>query len=308
VKLRIAALIAALSLTGLPAWSDEPPAKVLLIADTGFSAEDPVIASHTVYQICLMDWYVCPNGSNFQESGTAAFLTPQQLKSSGFDHGSKMARAAIAAYPDVKLILVRIIGQSQSGGRLPTSETVITRVLSWANKNAKKFNIGAVAISQGSSKIGSNARKCFASAATDKEVASLKAKGIYSFFPAGNEGKIDLINWPACIADAVAVGALDRSGSISNYSNYAFGQVDLYEPGYVIDTQSVLTYGSDNGTSLSTQYAAARWLSLVNQFPQVRPALIYWNFALSGEPVTNSKDIFGWSTSIESARQTLVSR
>ena len=115
MKLRIAALIAALSLTGLPAWSDEPPAKVLLIADTGFSAEDPVIAAHTVYQICLMDWYVCPNGSNFQESGTAAFLTPQQLKSSGFDHGSKMARAAIAAYPDVKLILVRIIGQSQSG-------------------------------------------------------------------------------------------------------------------------------------------------------------------------------------------------
>jgi hypothetical protein len=104
------------------------------------------------------------------------------------------------------------------------------------------------------------------------------------------------------------VGALDRSGSISNYSNYAYGQVDLYEPGYDIDTQSVLTYGSDNGTSLSTQYAAARWLSLVNEFPLVRPSLIYWKFALSGEPVTNAKDIFGWSTSIESARQTLVSR
>lgn len=308
VKLRIALLVAALVAAAIPAWSVESNPKVLVIADTGFTDSDPLIASHTVMQVCLMDWYACPNGTNFQESGTAASLTSAQMKASGFDHGSKMARSAIAAYPDVKLILIRVIGQSSSGGRMPTSESIITKVLSWTNKNAKLYNIGAVAISQGSTKIGSNARRCFSSPATEKEIASLKAKGIYTFFPAGNEGKSDLINWPACIADAVAVGALDKSGAIASYSNYAMGQVDIYEPGYVIDTETVALYGSDNGTSHSTQYAAAKWLSLVNQFPQVRPALIYWNYILSGDPVTNTKGYFGWSSSLESVRETLVSR
>jgi len=308
MKARLWIVVGALLLAISPSWSAEPTPKVLVIEDTGFSDSDPVIASHTIFQLCIMDWYACPNGSNFQESGTAAMLSSSQLKQSGFDHGSKMARSAIAAYPGVKLILIRIIGQSSTGSRMSTSESVITKVLAWANKNSKSYNIGAVAISQGSTKIGSNARRCLASPATDKEIAALKAKGIYSFFPAGNEGKSDLINWPACIADAVAVGALDKSGAIASYSNYAMGQVDVYEPGYVIDTETIAMYGSDNGTSHSTQYAAAKWLSLVNEYPQVRPALIYWNYILSGDPVTNSKGHFGWSTSIEGVRETLVSR
>lgn len=299
-------LVAAVFLAAAPVWSAEPAPKTLLIADTGFSSTDSLIASHTVYQICLMDWYACPNGNNFQESGTAALLAPAQLNSSGFDHGTKMARAAIAAYPDVKLILVRIIGQTSSGTRLSASEGVITKVLNWAEKNAATYNIGAIAISQGSNKIGTNARKCLASPATDKAVASLRAKGIYAFFPVGNEGKSDVINWPACIADAVAVGATEKSGEIASYSNYAPGQVDVYEPGYVIDS-TITTNTSDTGSSYSVQYAAAHWLSLVNHFPTTRPALIYWNFILSGEPISNSKGQLGWSTNTKSVVSTLTS-
>ena len=219
-----------------------------------------------------------------------------------------MARTAIAAYPDVKLILIRVIGQSSSGARLSTSESVVTKVLAWANKNAKTFNIGAVAISQGSNKVGTNARRCISSPATDKEVAGLKAKGIYSFFPSGNEGKSDLINWPACINDAVAVGALDKKGEIASFSNYALGQVDVYEPGYMIDTETINTYGSDNGTSLSTQYAAGRWLSIVNKYPQIRPSLIYWMYILSGEPVSNRKGHEGWSTNLDALEASLRTR
>jgi hypothetical protein len=226
---------------------------------------------------------------------------------SGFSHGSKMARAAIAAYPDVKLILIRIVGQNSQGGRMATSESIVTKVLSWVNKNASLYKIGAVAISQGSNKVGTNARRCLSSPATDKEIAALKAKGIYSFFPAGNEGRSDAINWPACIADAVAVGALDKNGAISSYSNDAPSQVDVYEPGYLTDTQTQPQYSSEYGTSYSTQYAAARWLLIVNQFPTIRPSLIYWNFIFSGDVVTNSKGQTGWSTDLDALRLSLTS-
>lgn len=308
MKLRAILAISALLLIALPSWSIEPAPKTLVIADTGFSDSDPVIASHTVLQLCIMDWSACPNGLTFQESGTAALLTSSQMSATGFSHGSKMARAAIAAYPDVKLILIRIVGQSSQGGRMSTSESIITKVLSWANKNANTYKIGAIAISQGSNKVGSNARRCFSSPATEKEVAALKAKGIYSFFPAGNEAKSDAINWPACIADAVAVGALDKSGSIANYSNDAPAQVDVYEPGYLTDTQTQPQYSDEYGTSYSTQYAAARWLSIMNLFPTVRPSLIYWKFVFSGEIVTNSKGQTGWSTDLSALRLSLTSQ
>ena len=308
MKARVLIAIVAAVCFALPAWSAEVSPKSLVIADTGFSETDSVIASHTVLQLCIMDWYACPNGSNFQESGTAAMLTSTQISTSGFSHGSKMARAAIAAYPGVKLILVRIIAQSSQGARMPTSESIVTKVLAWARKNAATYNIGAIAISQGSNKLGTNARKCFSSPATDKEVAALKAKGIYTFFPAGNEGRTDAINWPACISDAVAVGALDKKGLISQYSNDALGQVDIYEPGYLIDTVTQPQYSEENGTSFSTQYAAARWLSIVNQFPNIRPSLIYWSFIFSGDPVTNSKGINGWNTNIDALKLTLTSQ
>lgn len=306
MKARLWFLITALFLTVSPAWSTENSPKTLLIADTGFSSTDPVIASHTLFQLCLLDWSTCPNGSNFQESGTAASLTPAQMSANGFDHGTKMARAAIAAYPNVKLILVRIVAQGSNGARMSTSESIITKVLSWTSKNAAKYRIGSVAISQGSNKLATNSRKCLASPATDKEVASLKAKGIYSFFPAGNEGRSDAINWPACIADAVAVGALDKNGAISSYSNDAPSQVDLYEPGYLIDSTTQPQYSVEYGTSYSTQYAAARWLSMVNEFPTVRPSLIYWNFIFSGDLVTNSKGQSGWSTDLNALRVSLT--
>lgn len=307
MKVRIAIALAATLLFALPSSSAEVAPKTLLIADTGFSDSDPVIAAHTIYQLCIMDWYACPNGLNLQESGTAAMLNSTQFAASGFSHGSKMARAAISAYPDVKLILVRIIGQNSQGSRLPTSESIVTKVLAWANKNAATYKIGAVAISQGSNKIGVNARKCLTFPSTDKEIASLKAKGIYTFFPAGNDGRSDVINWPACIPDAIAVGALDPKGKIASYSNYAPGQIDLYTPGYSLDTTTLPVYSNENGTSYSVQHAAAQWLSLVNEFPAIRPSLIYWNFAFSGDLVTNSKGFSGWNTDIAEARLNLTS-
>lgn len=308
MKARILLTIFVFCLPMTPATSDQLSPKVLVIIDTGFNELDPVIASHTVLQVCIMDWYSCPDGSNFQESGTAAMLNQSQLAGKGFDHGSKMARAAIAAYPDVRLILIRMVAQTSNGSRMPTSEAIVTKVLAWSNKNAKTYNIGAVAMSQGSNKIGSNARRCFSSPATDKEIVALKAKGIFTFFPVGNEGRSNSVNWPSCIPDAVAVGALDKLGKIASYSNFAMGQVDLYEPGYALTLTEAPMYSAENGSSFSVQYAAARWLSLVNTFPTVRPSLIYWNFSFSGEPVTNSKGYFGWATDLDSVKDALLNR
>ena len=306
VKIRIF-VAALLAIAALPTAQAAPAPKTLVIIDTGFNAADPIIAAHTIHEVCIMDWYACPNGSNFQETPTAAMLTPSQLNGSGFIHGSKMARGAIAAYPDVQLILMRIIGQSSSGSRLSTSEAIVGKALAWVSKNAATYNIGAVAMSQGSSRAGTNARRCLSAPAVEKEIRSLKIKGIYTFFPTGNEGNSTFINWPACIADSVAVGATDKKGQIASYSNFAPGQVDIHEQGYPMEETATPVYSYENGTSYSVQFAAARWLSLVNAFPDKRASQIFWTYAYSGLPISSARGASGWAVNIDEARASLSS-
>lgn len=304
MKLRI--LIALALVFALMPQAHSATPKTMVIIDTGFNAADPIIASHTIYEVCILDWYACPNGSNFQETRTAALLTPTQLAASGFSHGSKMARAAIAAYPDIQLILIRIVAQSSSGNRLSTSEGIVTKALTWVSKNATKFNIGAVAMSQGSSRGGVGARNCLSIPGVDKEVRSLRIKGIYSFFPAGNEGRNSAINWPSCIPEAVAVGALDKKGQIASYSNFAPNQIDIFEQGYPMEETATPTYSYETGSSYSVQFAAARWLSLVNQFPDKRASQIFYTYAFSGELLSSPRAMGGWSVNFEAAKASLA--
>jgi hypothetical protein len=217
-----------------------------------------------------------------------------------------MARAAIAAYPDVQLILIRIIAQSSSGVRLSTNETIVGKALSWVSKNAVKFNIGAVAMSQGSNKSGLGARRCFSVPSVEKEVRSLRIKGIYAFFPVGNEGNSSQINWPACIPEAVAVGALDKKNQIASYSNFAPNQVDIFEQGYPMEETATPVYSYETGSSYSVQFAAARWLALVNQFPDKRPSQIFYAYAFSGDLLTHSRAEGGWSVNYEATKASLA--
>lgn len=274
------------------------PEKTLAIIDTGFNIEDSIISSHTVHEVCIMDYYMCPNGQNFYETDTAAGLTANQIRFSEFDHGSKMARAAIATNPNIKLVLIRIIAQAPNGNRMSTSENVVAKALQWVSKNYLLYNMGAVAMSQGTSRSDSNMRNCLSIPAAEREIRYLKLHNVYSFFPIGNDRRTTQINWPACLSDSVAVGGLDRAGNIADYNNYAPAQVDIYENGSMDFSESP-AYQSSSGSSISVQVAAAKYIQLVNLFPDKRPSQIFWAYIFSGDIVSGKNGVVGHTSNVE---------
>ena len=67
---------------------------------------------------------------------------------------------------------------------------------------------------------------------TAQDIKQLRQAGIYTFVPAGNDGKRLQVRFPGCASDAVTVGALDRDGKISSQSNgSATRMVTLYTDG-----------------------------------------------------------------------------
>jgi hypothetical protein len=68
--------------------------------------------------------------------------------------------------------------------------------------------------------------------ATARLIAQLREAGAYTFVPAGNDGSSTQVRFPGCASAAVTVGALDRDGKISSFSNgQATSMVKLYTDG-----------------------------------------------------------------------------
>jgi hypothetical protein len=65
-----------------------------------------------------------------------------------------------------------------------------------------------------------------------KYISELRKRGVYTFVPAGNDGKPFHVRFPGCASDAVTVGALNRDGKVSPYSNgSATEMIKLYSDG-----------------------------------------------------------------------------
>ena len=269
----------ALTLLGMPitTQANEMP-KVLVIADTGFDTQLPILRDRIVHEVCLLDWYSCPNGKNIQEGVGASALPLQIAQLGGFGHGTQMASIAVFTDPSVKFVLVRIIASSSSGTRLPTSDSIVLRLLEWVSTNREKYNIGAVAMAQGHHAVLQTKDYCPKTPAIEKKIAELKRFDIPVVLPAGNGADKSRIDWPACIPSALAIGASTQQEEIAKFSNFDRNLVDFYELGYF---DSYLPGGrkvSTSGTSVSALIAATKWVSQSNKMQAATYLALYRYF------------------------------
>jgi hypothetical protein len=186
------------------------------------------------------------------------------ITKNGFDHGTLIASTAVQYNPNLKILFIKIIANTPEGLRKPTGESTISAALFWVRENAAKYNVKAVSISQGSNGMlgKSGTDYCPTFTRTISAVQSLNAMSIPVFSAAGNARDYSRIDWPSCISDVVAVGAVDQIGEIASYSNndstlldfFALGNMPAVGPGNI--TKNIA------GTSSATQVAAATYLSL----------------------------------------------
>lgn len=244
----------------------------LAILDTALDSTIPQFQGKIAYEVCIIKWKSCPNGKEFMEGPGSASLPMNLLSSRNFNHGTQMVSAALEANPNMQIVFVRIIGNSIMGDRQTTGPSEVSKALEWVVENKTRFNIQAVAMSQGHHNLLSKSVDyCPNNIEVTKSIEKLALSGVAPFFASGNNGDKNRLDWPSCVANAISVGAVNTQGEVEFYSNNDNNRLTFLAPG----TSKIIYPGGSSGygigTSVSTQIAAAQFVALT----QAKPNLTY---------------------------------
>ena len=232
----------------LPAVSaEEKPA--IAIIDTAIDTS----RVNVIHEVCILYEIRCPNRKAFMEGPGAASLPASQLYRNGFQHGTIMSAISSAVNKDMNIVFIRIVAMTNTGRQGFYDDNLVNEALKWVSANKTKFNIVATSISFGSNKFTKKGHYCPVNDKLRNTITTLQSMGTASLFAAGNRYDKTRVDYPACIAEAVAVGSIGERGNIENYSNTG-AELDFYALGtYDISGNRII------GTSAATAALAAYW-------------------------------------------------
>ena len=272
-KALLALLSIAIAFTALaPAQAQDQ--KVLAIIDTAIdSSKFPSV----IYEACFTENNSCPNKLNSMEGpGSANAVVWNKSITNTIYHGHNMTAGALAVNQNIKIVFVRVYNVTALGNSSTSSDgSSIRLALEWVNKNASKYSIDAVSISQS----GINTKtKSLHSGCTNplilnpflNEVSQLTVKNIPVFAATGNDSLKNIVGFPACVEGVVGVGALaafPRTPSV--YENFAGVTnrgpgLDLVAPGDTAITRYDGAKSETSSTSGATVIAASAYVSRSN--------------------------------------------
>jgi hypothetical protein len=234
----------------------------LVIADTALDSTTAEFSKNIVLELCILEWSTCPNGDKFMQGKGSANLPTGQILNNGFNHGTQMVSAAVRTNPDLNIIFIRITGNSSSGLRLTSGDFTVAKMLDWVSNNKESYNIQAVVMSQGHHNLSSLSDYCPRSFMVEGVINKLYSQQVPIFLPAGNRGDKSRIDWPACLPLTFGIGALDQSRSIASYTNLDKNLIDYFELGNLRVLDANGTERNSEGTSISAQIAAAKWMQI----------------------------------------------
>jgi hypothetical protein len=241
------------------------------VLDTAINSSLPIFKDKIAYEVCILEWASCPNGQKFMEGPGSANLPLSILNNGqGFDHGTQMSSVAVNTNPNIKIVFVRIIGNTPSGARQTTGDAGIALALKWVLDNKSKYNIQSVVMSQANHGIVTTQTEyCPVTAPVRGMISSMVASNLPVFFPAGNSRDYSRLSWPACINESISVGMADQYDQIDNMSNYDVNRLDFYATGNMRVSSADGSLRNGAGSSISAQVAAASWAGLKFKNPNL---------------------------------------
>jgi hypothetical protein len=242
---------------------------VLAIIDTAIDSNK---VTSVIHEVCFTDSLsmACPDGKLFMEGkGSAGSKVWPTSMLNGVYHGHNMTQAALSVDPDVKIVFIRVANITALGNSGVTTKT-LSLGLDWVSKNAARYSIDAVSVSQSSSS-KNNLDACVGTGTLkDEGVRSINATSLLAlsnipvFSGTGNNSNapktIVPVGFPACIDQVVGVGAVKPNlTDLASYTNRGIG-LDLITSG----TRDIKNYKGTSvtlsGTSVSTVLAATSYV------------------------------------------------
>ena len=290
----ITAVVLVLPITFITAEAKaDTQAPAVAVLDTALDTSLPIFKDRIAYEVCILEWASCPNGQKFMEGPGSTVLPSSIISKNGFDHGTQMASIVASTDPNVKIVFIRIIGNTKSGARQTAGEMTVAQALKWVLENKNRFNIQSVAMSQGHHNLTSLTDYCPKSLNTRNFISFLLNAGIPTFLPAGNGRDYERLDWPACINESISVGMTDQYDQIDNYSNYDSKRLDFYALGNLLVTIPGGSVKYAAGTSASVQVAATTWTAIKNKNPNLTYQQVFDILANTSNLVKGSRGQLG---------------
>lgn len=235
--------------------------RVVAIIDTAIdSSKFPSV----IYEACFTDNKSCLNKTNFME-GKGSANSPVWAVSVNFSHpiyhGLKMVTASNITNSNIKIVFVRIANVTSTGGTI-NSGASLSKAMDWVSKNASKYSIDAVSVSQ--SRV--NWTTCPTDLVISNAIKSLQTQNIPTFIATGNDRLKDKVGFPACVDGATGVGAMTLDGSMLQAVTNSGPGLDVVAVG---DIRKALNNTYDiTGTSVATAVAATKYVGQSSLFDQ----------------------------------------
>jgi hypothetical protein len=265
---KIMLLVVAISATLLPTQTASAVGeKTLVIIDSGINTDLPWAKSAVIDEACFVELHRCPNGFSQMVGAGAAKVTPAMTTASSFSHGTQMASVAVAINPNVKIVSIRVAGLTPRGVPTPYSGKAISWALDYVEANKARLNVGAVSISLGNSY---RSTSCPIVGNLQTQITNLMASGIPVVIAVGNGGSTK-IDYPACIPQAIAVGATEERYAMKEVSGWVYpimaisnhnSEVDYFVNGKYtvsdISDNKKVSFGTSNATVAFATYLTKR--------------------------------------------------
>jgi len=284
---KVLLMVVAISATLLPLQTASAAGeKTLVIIDSGINTDLAWAKNAVIDEACFVEFNRCPNGLSQMTGAGSAKVTPAMTTAGSFSHGTQMASVAVAVDPNVKIVSIRVAGMTAKGVPNPYTAKAISWALDYVEANKARLNVGAISISLGNSY---KSTSCPIVGNLQTQISNLMASGVAVAIAVGNGGSTK-IDYPACIPEAIAVGATEDRYAMKEVSGWVYpimaisnhnSEVDYFVNGKyttsdLSDKKSV-SFGTSNSTVAFATYLTKRLSAgenLTNVMASVNASLV----------------------------------